>query len=295
MSKSVLQKSALAVGAALAIGTAGSANAQNLEPKREIEIAIVGADFEAPKIGGVRYLDATPKTRGGYERVHAKDDPSLGNAGVAAKSLIEEYRRIDPEARLLIYKVNPYVRSQTTGATMIDMASLSRSMDTLNKAGVRVVVAGFGSADKKFGASFVAQAASKDMVIAAGAPAAGDPKIFPALSDGVLLGASKDGSAMKAAGISAAYAAFTADRRPDLDASMILQLSTQMGSFSPQNASISFDMTAPIRARDMLPEREMPRTLAGSFKESDGIESEAARESVKREMRMALGPASLNR
>ncbi len=295
MSKSVLQKSALAVGAALAIGSAGSANAQNLEPQREIEIAVVGADFETPKIEGVRFMDATPKTRSGYERVRGKDDPSLADAGVATKSLIDEYRKIAPGARLLIYKVNPYVRSQATGATMIDMASVSRSMETLNKAGVRVIVAGFGSADKKFGAAFVAHAASKDMIIAAGAPSAGDSKIFPALSDGVLLGASKDGSPMKAAGISAAYAAFTADRRPDLDASMILQISAQMGSFSPQNASVSFDMTAPARARNMLPEREAPRAMAGSFKESDGIESEAARESVKREMRLAFNPSSLNR
>ena len=295
MSKSVLQKSALAVGVALAIGSAGSANAQNLEPQREIEIAVVGADFETPKIEGVRFLDATPKTCSGYERVHSKDDPSLANAGVATKSLIEEYRKIDPEARLLIYKVNPYVRSQSTGATMIDMSSVSRSLDTLNKAGVRVIVAGFGSSDEKFGASFAAQAASKDMVIAAGAPASGDSKVFPALSEGVLLGGSRDGSPMKAAGISGAYAAFTADRRPDLDASMIKQISSQMGAFSAQNASVSFDMAAPARARDMLPERETPRTMAGSFKESDGIESEAARESVKREMRLAFDPAALSR
>lgn len=295
MSKSVLQKSALAVGMALAVGAAGNASAQNIEPEREVGIAIIGADFDSLKIDGVRFLDATPKARSGYERVSGRDDRSLANAGVAAKSLIEEYRKIDPEARLLIYKVNPYVRPQSGGATMIDMTSLSRSMETLNKSGVRVIVAGFGSSDEKFGSSFVAQAAAKDMVVVAGSPSAGDQKIFPALSEGVLLGTSKDGSSMKAAGISAAYAAFTADRRPDLDAGMIVQISSQMGSFSPQTASVSFDMTAPVRARDMLPERESPQIVSGSFAESDGIESEAARESVKREVRMAFDPSSLSR
>ena len=148
-----------------------------------VALVDVGANGLYSKDPNVRFVDMTPPLKQGdhhaFKRVAGND-----HGDIVAQSFIDEYRRLDPEARITFYTVNPFVeRGVTGGTTVFSRSMIQQALPAMKEAGVRIAVTTFGVADEAAGARIVKDFQDNGMIVFAATPNnRDDAGIWPAAS-----------------------------------------------------------------------------------------------------------------
>lgn len=205
----------LAMAAALA--PASPSVAQQAPPQAPHDVAVAIVDIGADKLysedPNVRFVDLTPPLKEGYSR-SSGNVSSYEHGRFVAQSFVDEYRRLDPSARITVYTVNPFVQKGVTGQMMFSRSMVQQAIPKLREADVRIAVTTFGTANQKAGSAVVDDFQAAGMTLFAAAPndrkdegvwPAADPRVI-AVADGT----STDSDFFKARGWSA-WVDFTAN------------------------------------------------------------------------------------
>jgi hypothetical protein len=194
----------LAMAAALA--AASPVVAQEASPApHDVAVAIVdiGADKLYSEDPNVRFVDLTPPVREGYSRASGNVS-SYEHGRFVAQSFVDEYRRLDPSARITVYTVNPFIQKGVTGGMMFSRSMVQQAIPKLKEADVRIAVTTFGTANQQAGEKVVDDFRAAGMTLFAAAPndrkdegvwPAADPRVI-AVADGT----SSDADFFKARG-----------------------------------------------------------------------------------------------
>jgi hypothetical protein len=148
----------------------------------EVAVALidVGASSLRSDDPNVRFVDMSPPLRDGDQRA-TKKVAGHDHGDIVAQAFVDEYRRMDPDARITFYTVNPFVQRGMTGQTMFSMSSVQQALPKIREAGARIAVTTFGVADEAAGARILKSFTDNGMIVFAATPNDREDKgIWPA-------------------------------------------------------------------------------------------------------------------
>ena len=178
------------IAAAVLVGMSSTASAQEVQPFIGSDVVSIGIvdsqvqklDFDDPN---VRIIDLTPDDPSKiFTREKVTDKFSHGD--LVASSFVSEYRKIDPEARINIYAVSPFVKG-ADGKETLDIGILRQSLPKMANAGVRVAITAVGFESSKGGQAIFNQFRHNNINLLSAAPNDRyDRGIYPAATPGVI-------------------------------------------------------------------------------------------------------------
>lgn len=264
------QIATLAVATAIATSASSvTAQERNAEVRDPIAIAVIDSgtdriDFDDPN---VRFVDLTPKAPDGSEFVRYDIAGKFQHGDIVASSFVREYRKLEPDRPIVIYGIDPFIRSKGQALTRFDMNAIERAAPMLKAAGVKVAIGAFGLANENAGDRIVSALGRQGVTLFAATPnEEHDAGIYPAASKGAVAVASigsntpfaKDrsmstwvdftingthdaahgitsgGGSSYAVAHAAAYGAYVLDRNPGMDSSA---MKDAIGSFGERTGT----------------------------------------------------------
>lgn len=198
-----LRSIVLAGVAAASVASAApqAAQAQTQVPgSEEVAVAIIDSnirriDFDDPN---VRIVDMTPKQAPeGTSFMKYKVNDFYSHGDIVASSFVREFRKIDANAPIVIYVVDPFVRKDGNASANFSMRIMNDALPRMRDAGVRVAITAFGISDRAAGQRIADSFTRNGMALFAAVPnEPGDRGIYPAAIPGVISVASekKDGA-----------------------------------------------------------------------------------------------------
>ena len=159
--------------------------AQEATPKdHSVAVALidVGANSLTSKDPNVSFVDLTPNLKDGLHhasgRVGSKD-----HGDVVAQAFVDEYRKIDPDAKITFYTVNPFIQKGMFDGMMFSRSMLNKALPKMQEANVKVAITTFGVSDEKAGNTILSDIEKAGMIVFAATPnEKGDDGIWPAAS-----------------------------------------------------------------------------------------------------------------
>lgn len=185
--------------AAAATASAQNALAQESAPIEPIKVALI--DVRPERIDGedanLRMIDLTPAPPEGKMFTYAKTG-GTNHGVIVATSFVREVRRIDKDVPIVIYTINPFVKTTRSGGDTFSMSTLRAGLDKLKQEGVKVAITTFSVTDKAGGIRIAEEFSKNGMILLAAAP--NEPKdasIYPAALPGVIaIAEGKSGAAI---------------------------------------------------------------------------------------------------
>lgn len=154
----------------------------------DVAVALVdlGANSLVSKDANVRFVDLTPRLKEG-DRHAVRRVGKMDHGDIVAQSFVDEYRRIDPEARITFYTVNPFVERGMAGSTMFSRSMLLQALPKLKETSVRVAITTFGVEDEASGNRILKDFQDAGLVVFAASPNSREDRgIWPAASPSVI-------------------------------------------------------------------------------------------------------------
>jgi len=170
---------------ALAAAAPQSGQAQTaVLPSSEVSVAMIdlGANRLYSADPNVTFVDLTPAPKEGFRSASSKV-AGRDHGEIVAQSFMQEYRRIDPSAKVTIYTINPFIEKSGGGPMMLSRTMLRQALPGLAGKGVRVAITTFGVSDEKAGTLVLDDLRSAGLVVFAATPNKRDDEgIWPAAS-----------------------------------------------------------------------------------------------------------------
>ncbi len=159
-----------ALAASLALASPAVA-APDKAQSRDVAVALidVGANALYSKDPNVSFVDLTPSLRPGDHHARGRVG-SVDHGDVVAQAFVQEYRRLDPDARITFYTVNPFVQRGVTGPMMFSRSMLQQALPRMKDANVRVAITTFGVSDQAAGDRVLKDIQDAGMVVFAATP-----------------------------------------------------------------------------------------------------------------------------
>jgi hypothetical protein len=179
-----------AVAAALASASPSAASdwpsGQNGPHDVAVALVDLGANSLVSKDSNVRFVDLTPQLKEG-DRHAVRRVGKMDHGDIVAQSFVDEYRRIDPQARITFYTVNPFVERGMGGSTMFSRSMLQQALPKLKETNVRVAITTFGVDDEVSGNRILKDFQDAGLVVFAASPNSREDRgIWPAASPSVI-------------------------------------------------------------------------------------------------------------
>lgn len=172
-----------------AVVTAPQAKAQDAVPtQRTVAVGIldIGADRIDFPDANVRFVNMNPRPPEGRHFADGSENKTQHGV-VVASAFVREYRKLDPEARIVFYAVNPFTRKAGETSDRFDSSSVREALPRMKEAGVKVVMSAFGVADKRAGEAISGWFRQNGLVLVAAMPnVRDDPGIYPAALDSTI-------------------------------------------------------------------------------------------------------------
>lgn len=183
MTKGTRTGGILAMATALAAASPAAAQ-QPSAPSSDVAVAIVdlGANKLYSSDPNVSFVDLTPQPRDGFRSATSKVQ-GRDHGEIVAQTFVQEYRRLDPSAKITIYTVNPFIEKAGGGQMMLSRSMLKQALPKLQGTGARIAVTTFGVSDEKAGTAILDDMRSAGLVVFAATPnRRDDDGIWPAAS-----------------------------------------------------------------------------------------------------------------
>jgi hypothetical protein len=175
----------IAMATALSAMTPQAGNAQTTAPSSsEVSVAIIdlGANRLYSADPNVTFVDLTPAPKEGFRNASSKV-AGRDHGEIVAQTFMQEYRRIDPAAKVTIYTINPFIEKSGGGQMMLSRTMLRQALPGLAGKDVRVAITTFGVSDEKAGNMVLDDLRSAGLVVFAATPnKRDDDGIWPAAS-----------------------------------------------------------------------------------------------------------------
>jgi hypothetical protein len=178
----------IAIATALAAMGTTPATAQVPTPTNDVSVAIVdlGANRLYSPDPNVTFVDLTPTPKEGFRNATSKVG-GRDHGEIVAQAFVQEYRRIDPKARITIYTINPFIEKAGGGQMMLSRSMLKQALPRIDSSRTKVAITTFGVSDEKAGTAVLDDLRSAGLVVFAATPNKGeDDGIWPAASPGAI-------------------------------------------------------------------------------------------------------------
>jgi hypothetical protein len=178
----------IAIATALAAMGTTPATAQVPTPTNDVSVAIVdlGANRLYSPDPNVTFVDLTPTPREGFRSASSKVG-GRDHGEIVAQAFVQEYRRIDPKARITIYTINPFIEKSGGGQMMLSRSMLKQALPRIDSSRTKVAITTFGVSNEKAGTAVLDDLRSAGLVVFAATPNKGDDDgIWPAASPGAI-------------------------------------------------------------------------------------------------------------
>jgi hypothetical protein len=186
MRRTVRTTGIIAMAAALSAASPANSQTGAATPAASSDVSVALVDLGANQLysndPNVRFVDLTPPAREGFKHAVSKVS-GLDHGDVVAQTFVQEYRKLDPNARITIYTVNPFLEKHDGGQMTISRAMLRQALPQLTAADVKVAITTFGVSDEKAGTAILDDMRSAGLVVFAASPnKKDDDGIWPAAS-----------------------------------------------------------------------------------------------------------------
>lgn len=144
---------------------------QTIETSHDVAVALVdvGVNGLASSDPNVRFIDLTPAPREGFRHASRKVG-GMEHAEMVSRSFVDEYRRMDPQARITFYTVNPFIQKGANDPMMFSRAMLQQALPKLKDTKVRVAITTFGVSDQAAGDKILKDFQDSGLIVFAATP-----------------------------------------------------------------------------------------------------------------------------
>lgn len=154
-----------------ALSAAHPAQAQAADASHDVAVALVdvGVNGLSSKDPNVHFVDLTPKLKEGFHHGVRKVG-QMEHGDMVAQSFVDEYRRMDPDARITFYTINPFIQKGMTDPMMFSTSMLQQALPKLKETNVRVAITTFGVSDQTAGDRILKNFQDAGLIVFAATP-----------------------------------------------------------------------------------------------------------------------------